>query len=55
MYEASQQSGFRPMTYEDFEQLLQFQIGDVRDFNSVARAVRKVDGVFAMFFAAIDY
>ncbi|HEX4885884.1 MAG TPA: polysaccharide biosynthesis protein [Casimicrobiaceae bacterium] len=29
--------------YEDFEQLLQFQIGDVRDFNSVARAVRKAD------------
>jgi UDP-glucose 4-epimerase len=29
--------------YEDFAQLLQFQIGDVRDFNSVARAVKRAD------------
>lgn len=29
--------------YADFEQVLNFQIGDVRDFNSVARAVGNVD------------
>ncbi len=33
------------ITYDDFEQVLNFQIGDVRDFHSVARAVSKADVV----------
>jgi UDP-glucose 4-epimerase len=32
--------------YRNFEQLLQFQIGDVRDLHSIARALRCVDVVF---------
>ena len=32
--------------YRNFEQLLQFQIGDVRDIHSVARALRCADVVF---------
>jgi UDP-glucose 4-epimerase len=32
--------------YHNFERLLEFQIGDVRDFHSVASAMRNVDVVF---------
>jgi UDP-glucose 4-epimerase len=32
--------------YHNFEQLLQFQIGDVRDYHSVCAALRKADVVF---------
>jgi UDP-glucose 4-epimerase len=33
--------------YDNFEQMLEFRIGDVRDFHSLASAVRDVDVVFA--------
>lgn len=33
--------------YDNFEQLLEFRIGDVRDFHSIAAALRDVDVVFA--------
>ncbi len=32
--------------YRDFEQILEFRIGDVRDFHSVAAALREADVVF---------
>ena len=32
--------------YENFDQLIEFQIGDVRDYASVERAVRRSDVVF---------
>jgi FlaA1/EpsC-like NDP-sugar epimerase len=32
--------------YQDFEQVLEFRIGDVRDFDSVAAAMRRADVVF---------
>jgi FlaA1/EpsC-like NDP-sugar epimerase len=32
--------------YHNFERLLNFRIGDVRDFHSLARALRDVDVVF---------
>lgn len=33
--------------YHNFEQLLEFRIGDVRDFHSIAAALRDVDTVFS--------
>ena len=36
-------SATEEIIYADFEQVLHFQIGDVRDFNAVARAVSRAD------------
>jgi FlaA1/EpsC-like NDP-sugar epimerase len=43
---AARRRGNRRRDYANFDQLIEFQIGDVRDYASVERAVRRSDVVF---------